>query len=577
MGKYFVQFFIIHLLKITSVETFTKPCNASLQTVSTVAECPTNDTSYKIAAQQKNCSSLPMDRSSCDSFEYHCVLSEDLKTAIEVCAPSLNIIGHSCAMFSKTLTGIMRVDNITCGNATKGCPFSYNSTTSFKYHHCFPTGNQFYTTEAIQRKSYVIIIVIVILAIGVICVILLFLIWRSKRRRREEVQGREEVEMDPIVLENNEVNQYLQQLIIRDENESNNSDIPPADVDNPDQPLLNDQAENGAERVVEEIPENRVDVNSERRNVGDLQARAKIEVNTLEKDEGNRAMLNCSMNLLVNLLKKPDSTWTKEKIIQEVQNMIQKLEDSKETDLLVKFIKTIDQDRNIQTKLIKCGEEMFELISSVQERYKATRVEINDGCVCFMFYFSDDLSLKKLSKEFYRGDKIFRNCISKILLNQAFLGIFQIHPETVTWKTCELKVYKGAEKVEDVKPESPIIGTFKDILEEDQGAEKVEDVKPESPIIGTFKDMLEEDKGAEKVEDEKLESPIIGTFKDMLEEDQGEDKKMESILDAFTAGSNKYPAYKLFKTREKSFDGCSGGMKKRTVEFARDGFFYKGK
>lgn len=42
---------------------------------------------------KKKCSSLAADAQACSSFQYHCVLSDDKKNAIGVCAPSINIIG----------------------------------------------------------------------------------------------------------------------------------------------------------------------------------------------------------------------------------------------------------------------------------------------------------------------------------------------------------------------------------------------------------------------------------------------------------------------------------------------------
>ena len=70
---------------------FTIPCNASVQTMQKVLECPTNLSAHEIAAIKKNCSALAP--SECKSFQYHCVLSEDLKYLVEVCAPSFYIIG----------------------------------------------------------------------------------------------------------------------------------------------------------------------------------------------------------------------------------------------------------------------------------------------------------------------------------------------------------------------------------------------------------------------------------------------------------------------------------------------------
>lgn len=87
MGKSF-------FLQLSFPEAFTEPCNASLQTIKNVTQCPANRSSFETAARRKNCSSLAGEARNCKSFQYHCVLGIDLKSAIELCAPSINIIGR---------------------------------------------------------------------------------------------------------------------------------------------------------------------------------------------------------------------------------------------------------------------------------------------------------------------------------------------------------------------------------------------------------------------------------------------------------------------------------------------------
>lgn len=62
--------------------------------------CPSSKLSYEIAVKKKNCLSLNRYAQTCDSFEYHCVLSEDRKHAVEVCAPSIHIVGMYMVFFS---------------------------------------------------------------------------------------------------------------------------------------------------------------------------------------------------------------------------------------------------------------------------------------------------------------------------------------------------------------------------------------------------------------------------------------------------------------------------------------------
>lgn len=91
-----IYFLIKLIIEFNLSKAFTKPCNVSLQTVQFVSKCPTNQSSYEIAARNKNCSSLLREVPGCDSIQYHCVLSEDLQNAVEVCAPSINIIDQEC-------------------------------------------------------------------------------------------------------------------------------------------------------------------------------------------------------------------------------------------------------------------------------------------------------------------------------------------------------------------------------------------------------------------------------------------------------------------------------------------------
>lgn len=76
----------------------------SQQTVTPVSKCPTNLSSYEIAAKNKNCSSLAEKAEYCKPLQYHCVLSEDLNYAIEVCAPSIYITGKYSYLKSGKVT-----------------------------------------------------------------------------------------------------------------------------------------------------------------------------------------------------------------------------------------------------------------------------------------------------------------------------------------------------------------------------------------------------------------------------------------------------------------------------------------
>lgn len=119
--------------KIYVSDAFIIPCMASNSTVRRVSMCPSNITAYIEAAKKKNCSSLSPDAERCHSFQYHCVLSDDLKYAVEVCAPPIVIIGSVCTKFSTRFSAIKRIDDQNCAD----CPYAYNSTLAFQYTECY--------------------------------------------------------------------------------------------------------------------------------------------------------------------------------------------------------------------------------------------------------------------------------------------------------------------------------------------------------------------------------------------------------------------------------------------------------
>lgn len=202
MENFLLLLLLIQLLnKMLITDAFTKPCDASVETVKRIDMCPSSKMSYEIAVKKKNCLSLSRNAQICDSFEYHCVLSDDREHAIEVCAPSINIVGHVCAKFDTKLKGIIRIDDFEC----KECPYSYNSTQAFQYTHCydnitssFPTGIQqspdttvvskgkdkavSETTEETQRLIFVLKILVALFAMLFIVTLFLFLIYYVRNK-----------------------------------------------------------------------------------------------------------------------------------------------------------------------------------------------------------------------------------------------------------------------------------------------------------------------------------------------------------------------------------------------------------
>lgn len=71
-------------------------CEEAVNSVESVASCPTSKTEWDIAALKKNCSRIAS-RQNCinviEKFQYHCVINGLRNKLVEVCAPTRIIFG----------------------------------------------------------------------------------------------------------------------------------------------------------------------------------------------------------------------------------------------------------------------------------------------------------------------------------------------------------------------------------------------------------------------------------------------------------------------------------------------------
>lgn len=208
MRGYVVLFLSVHLFEqIKILDAFILSCNASLQTVRRVTKCPSNISAYEEAEEKKHCSSLAPDAQTCQSFQYHCVLSDDLNYAIEVCAPSMYIVGYVCTKFSTIHKSIMRIDGFACNDSFTECPFGYHSTESFKYLPCYANVDKLLPTELPPRREIsetvgpwlIVLVISIILGIG--CLIFCRYSFVRKRRIFRRRQGMARPYFPPQVSE----------------------------------------------------------------------------------------------------------------------------------------------------------------------------------------------------------------------------------------------------------------------------------------------------------------------------------------------------------------------------------------
>lgn len=113
-------------------------CEKSILTVRYVEKCPTDSTSWKIAAEKMNCESIEQNCSQTgrDHFQYHCVINAWMNATLEVCALNRTIIGY-CTEYN--INGAVIQDNYgaDCTKLNPPCPTSYNSAEAYKYQTCY--------------------------------------------------------------------------------------------------------------------------------------------------------------------------------------------------------------------------------------------------------------------------------------------------------------------------------------------------------------------------------------------------------------------------------------------------------
>nr|XP_022290109.1 uncharacterized protein LOC111101796 [Crassostrea virginica] len=106
-----------------------KSCDGTSSNVRKVNACPLNEEEWIKASDRKKCGN---DNHACSSFIYHCVLNTWRNETLELCAPSINIVGHSCVEYNVGGKRIQRSKQ----NCSK-CPVTYNSSESYKYRICY--------------------------------------------------------------------------------------------------------------------------------------------------------------------------------------------------------------------------------------------------------------------------------------------------------------------------------------------------------------------------------------------------------------------------------------------------------
>nr|XP_022286623.1 uncharacterized protein LOC111099587 isoform X2 [Crassostrea virginica] len=440
----YVSLALVHVLFIQTrpVDSFTRPCNASLQTVQRVSECPINHSSYEKAVKRKNCSAQAS-TVKCHSFQYHCVLSDKMDYLVEVCAPSLNVIGYVCARFSSQYKSIIRVDGLNCTstNGTNVCPFSYNSTNGYQYPPCytFVSGEQQPTKDQPQRSDAggsgagaAVAVIVTLLIIGIIIVVLVVLYKTNQFGLKDRMQPHIPViphlfNCDEPAQATNGLYQHTKKDGIEDSEEKS---------------LLNGDK-------VPEIPLQVVHPGLCKEDSKDKSIMAEIKFNVKAKTLKDKLLFKCSIMYINTCLQSPSESWTKQNSVRCLNTAAIELQNKEEKDICIDFIEKMEREDSFANDVHKSTLQMFKTVSSVQDKYNGlVEIDVPEGYVTFTFHFSEDENLKTFLGDIHKKDEQLINTFSRIILNSSFLESFNAKPRHLAWNVKEVKIFKD-DKLDD--------------------------------------------------------------------------------------------------------------------------------
>lgn len=149
------------------------------------------------------------------------------------------------------------------------------------------------------------------------------------------------------------------------------------------------------------------------------------------------------LKYLINNLKHPDETWTKEKILQHIEDAITTLEKNNEIKLLNNFLQKLRRDKHIFKTLMKCGEDFVAMLLSIKQRHNARNILLSEGSLCVTFCFINESNLEKFMQKLANNDDQLIKDLSRIILNKTVLNIFNIDPQLVWWTAATARIHLG--------------------------------------------------------------------------------------------------------------------------------------
>lgn len=166
----------------------------------------------------------------------------------------------------------------------------------------------------------------------------------------------------------------------------------------------------------------------------------KTKISTTKKD--NNILLQIMVNTLLDTLKNPTESWTKDRLVGKVNDMLNRLCEREEFGLLDDFCKAIIVDETIHKTLPICQQEIIEMLDLLEKKYHA-KINVSDGCVCFTFYFDTDNDLQSFLVKVQEREEELRKDISDLLLNKTLMEVFHVDSIYVNLVISKVTANKG--------------------------------------------------------------------------------------------------------------------------------------
>ncbi|XP_078338632.1 uncharacterized protein LOC111101258 [Crassostrea virginica] len=185
-----------------------------------------------------------------------------------------------------------------------------------------------------------------------------------------------------------------------------------------------------------------------KQHIKDQNIMAEIKFSVKAKSIKDNLIFKCLIMYISTCLRSPTETWTEinsEKCLGKASVELQSREEKRKC---IDFVKEMRTDPLFAEDVHKSTLQMFQTVSSVQERYNIfIRLDVPEGCVKLTFYFFDKENIKMFLEDLCKEDNEFKEIFSRIILNSSILKLFGA--EHLSWNVEKVKGFIAGKLVDE--------------------------------------------------------------------------------------------------------------------------------